>query len=67
MEMPVNSPAYRAGLRPGDIVVRFNGILVRDAAHLRRLVLQQPGGAIVKVEVLRNGRRQAFTVTLGSR
>ncbi|GBC98799.1 Putative serine protease HtrA [bacterium HR17] len=67
VEMPVNSPAYRAGLRPGDIVVRFNGILVRDAAHLRRLVLQQPGGAIVKVEVLRNGRRQAFTVTLGSR
>jgi S1-C subfamily serine protease len=66
-EMLINSPAYLAGLRPGDVIVRFNGIPVKDSAHLRRLVLQQPGGAKVKVEVLRNGRRQEFLVTLGSR
>jgi len=66
-EMFINSPAYLAGLRPGDVIVRFNGIPVKDAAHLRRLVLQQPGGARVKIEVLRNGQRQEFTVTLGSR
>lgn len=65
--MPFNSPAYLAGLRPGDVIVRFNGVAVKDVAHLRRLVLQQPGGARVKVEVLRNGRRQEFIVTLGSR
>ncbi len=67
VEMPVNSPAYRAGLRPGDVIVKFNGVAVRDASHLRRLVLQQPGGATVKVEVLREGKRMEFTVTLGSR
>lgn len=67
IQMALNSPAYIAGLRPGDVIVKFNGISVKDASHLRRLVLQQPGGAIVEVEVLRSDERLKFKVTLGSR
>ena len=67
VQMSVNSPAYIAGLRPGDVIVKFNGVPVRDASHLRRLVLQQPGGAEVEVEVLRNEQRIKFKVKLGSR
>ncbi len=67
VRMALTSPAYQAGLRPGDVIVKFNGVPVRDASHLRRLVLQQPGGAMVKVEVLRGSERLEFTVTLGSR
>ncbi|MGQ9727322.1 MAG: S1C family serine protease, partial [Candidatus Fervidibacter sp.] len=67
VQMSVNSPAYIAGLRPGDVIVKFNGVSVRDASHLRRLVLQQPGGAEVEVEVLRNEQRLKFKVKLGSR
>ena len=67
VRMSLNSPAYLAGLRPGDVIVKFNGILVKDSSHLRRLVLQQPGGAVVEIEVLRGDKRLKFKVTLGSR
>lgn len=67
VRMSVNSPAYIAGLRPGDVIVKFNGVSVRDSSHLRRLVLQQPGGAEVEIEVLRNEQRLNFKVKLGSR
>jgi len=67
VQMALNSPAYIAGLRPGDVVVKFNGVPVKDASHLKRLVLQQPGGAVVEVEVLRSNKRLKFKVTLGSR
>lgn len=67
VEMPIRSPAYQAGLRPGDVIVKFKGVAVKNVSHLRRLVLQQAGGATVTVEVLRGGKRQEFTVKLGSR
>ncbi|MCS7263907.1 MAG: trypsin-like peptidase domain-containing protein [Armatimonadetes bacterium] len=62
-----NSPAYLAGLRPGDVIVMFKGVSIKDSSQLRRIVLQQPGGAVVDVEVLRDKRRLNFKVTLGSR
>lgn len=65
--MAINSPAYIAGLRPGDVIVKFNGTPVKDASHLERLVLQQPGGAEVEIEALRGGRQLKFKVKLGSR
>ncbi len=65
--MSDRSPAYQAGLRPGDVIVKFNGVPVKNASQVRQLVLQQPGGATVKLEVLRNGQRQEFKVKLGSR
>jgi len=67
VRMALNSPAYTAGLRPGDVIVKFNGVPVKDASHLRRLVLQQPGGAVVEIEVLRGRQRLKFKVKLGSR
>jgi S1-C subfamily serine protease len=33
-----DSPAYRAGIARGDVIVGFAGVRVRDAAHLRSLV-----------------------------
>lgn len=67
VRMAINSPAYIAGLRPGDVIVKFNRVPVKDASHLRRLVLQQPGGAVVEIEVLRGNKRLNFKVTLGIR
>ncbi|MCX7642332.1 MAG: trypsin-like peptidase domain-containing protein [Armatimonadetes bacterium] len=67
VRMAFNSPAYFAGLRPGDVIIKFNGVPIKDAAHLRRLVLQQPGGSVVEIEVLRGNERLNFKVTLGSR
>jgi len=67
VRMSINSPAYIAGLRPGDVIVKFNGVPVKDASHLKRLVLQQPGGAEVEIEALRGDQRLKFKVKLGSR
>ncbi len=60
-----DGPAARAGLRAGDIVVRYNGHVVRDAQHLRRLVADTPVGREVPVVVFRNGREETIRVKVG--
>jgi Do/DeqQ family serine protease len=52
-----NSPAYQGGLRPGDVVIGFNGTTVEDPGHLSRLVSDAPIGSTATVTVIREGRR----------
>jgi serine protease Do len=59
-----NGPAARAGLRPGDIVVRYNGIEVRDSRALTRMVGDSNVGAAATMEVMRDGRRITITATI---
>jgi len=60
------SDAFRAGLRPGDVIVRMNGTPVGDSGDLRRVVRQAGPGGAVRVEVVRRGgARRAFDVRLG--
>ena len=51
------TPAYEAGLRPGDVVVTFNGMAVTDGDHLSRLIQDSRIGATVAFGVVRDGRR----------
>ncbi len=64
-----DSPAEKAGLKDGDVVVRFDGEAVRSASQLARLVRETPSGRSVPIEVTRGGARQSLTATLaeGSR
>lgn len=48
-------PAAAAGLRPGDIVVRFNDREVADSRALTRMVGDAEIGARVEIEVIRGG------------
>jgi serine protease Do len=50
------SPAYRAGLQPGDVIVSFNGQPVEDPAHFLRLVADAKVGSTSTVVVMRDGR-----------
>jgi serine protease Do len=59
------SPAAKAGIKDGDVVVRFDGEGVRSAAHLVRLVAETPAGRSIAVEVLRTGKAEKLSVTLG--
>ncbi len=57
--------AEGAGIRPGDIVVKFAGQTVTSASDLTAMVRAEPAGGQVEVEVLRDGQRKTFQVTLG--
>ena len=57
-----NSPAYRAGIRPGDVIVAFNGTVITDPGHLSRLVSDAPIGRDARVTIIRDGRRSEIQV-----
>ncbi len=61
-----NSPAEKAGLKGGDVVVRFNDHEVGNAARLRNLVAATPPGTVARIAVIRNGSEQTFSVTVGN-
>jgi serine protease Do len=59
------SPAQKAGLKVGDIILAYNGKKVEDANELPRLVAATKPGAKSQLELWRNGQRQSVSVTIG--
>jgi serine protease Do len=57
-------PAHRAGIRRGDVVVGFNGRPVKNSRELARWVSEIPIGTPVKIDVVREGNRQTYDVTV---
>ncbi len=64
-EVTENSPAARAGLRAGDVVLKLNGQDVRDARALARQVGEIPSGREARVLIRRNGAEQELAVRMG--
>jgi serine protease Do len=62
-----DSPASKAGLRQGDIVVELDGERVRSARQFSRLIQETPDGRTVKLGIVRDGKRQTIDVTPESR
>jgi serine protease Do len=62
-----DSPASKAGLRQGDIVVDVDGERVRSARQFSRLIQETPEGRTVRLGVMRDGKRQSIDVTPESR
>ncbi len=64
VEITPGGAADLAGILPGDVIIRINGRPVTSASELTAAVRQEPAGARVKVEALREGIKQNFDVTL---
>lgn len=60
-----NSPAQRAGLRTGDIILNFNGRVLPGSEALPPLVGNTDPGDVVPMQLLRDGERMAVNVTIG--
>ncbi len=62
-----NSPAHKGGLQKDDIIIKFDGMKMKNMSHLRHTVAATPVGKSVKVEVLRDGKEKQLTIKLGKR
>jgi len=58
------SPAARAGLRQGDVVIGLDGEKLTDSNALRNRIAGTKPGSTVKLEVLRDGRTETLQATL---
>ncbi|HYL39439.1 MAG TPA: PDZ domain-containing protein [Bryobacteraceae bacterium] len=61
------SPAEKAGLKPGDVVLEYNGQRVEGMEQFGRLVRETPAGREVKLVISRNGATQTIAATVGAR
>jgi Do/DeqQ family serine protease len=59
-----NGPAERAGIRPGDVIVAFDGAPVRESGDLGALIRHMTVGDEVAVEFIRNGERREVTAVM---
>jgi serine protease Do len=61
------SPASKAGLKAGDVVLEYNGARVEGIEQFVRLVRETPANRSVKLSVFRGGSMQTLTATVGAR
>jgi serine protease Do len=64
-EVVAGSPAAKAGIRQGDVIVGFNGTTVEDAHDLPAAVAKTPVGEEVTMTLRRDGETRKVAVTVG--
>jgi serine protease Do len=61
-----NGPAAKAGIRRGDVVMKFGKIAIHKMEELPKLVAATPPGVGVDLEVLRDGKTKNVPITVGT-
>jgi len=64
-DVVADGPAWKAGLRRGDMIVEYEGVPVEDSAALKNLVAGRPPGSTVRIKIIREGKEKSLSVTLG--
>ncbi|MCK4571980.1 Do family serine endopeptidase [candidate division WOR-3 bacterium] len=67
IEVEKGSPADKAGLLDGDIVLEIDGDKVDDVDHLRYLIASKKPGRKIRVAIWRNGDERNINIVLGER
>jgi serine protease Do len=65
-EPQVDSPAAKAGITSGDVIMTLDGNAVKDSHMLARKIGAMAPGSSVKLGVLHNGSEKTVTLTLGT-
>jgi serine protease Do len=60
------SPAEKAGLLQGDVILRFHGKEIENAHMLSQLAAATAPNTQVKIDILRNGKAETITLTVGT-
>ena len=66
-EVEKESPAHKAGVLPGDIMVKWNGVAIRDPLKYIQIVENTPIGSKAVIEVLRQGRPVTLSAIIEAR
>ena len=61
-----NSPAAKAGIQSGDVIVSVNGTPVRDARELAKRIGTMAPGTSITLDLIHSGQQKTVTVTLGT-
>lgn len=59
------SPGEKAGLKPGDVITRFDGKPVPDSTQLRERVARRAPGSREEITLIRDGKQRTVQATLG--
>ncbi|HWU82819.1 MAG TPA: PDZ domain-containing protein, partial [Methylophilaceae bacterium] len=62
-----NSPAYRAGLRPGDVLLEIDGREVLDSSTMLNLISSLKPERKSVLKIMRDQQEMRVTVTIGKR
>jgi serine protease Do len=63
--VPLDGPAAKAGIKPGDVILKVNGVAIQNSGQVPPLIAQLQPGTNVKVVVLRDRSELEIAIRLG--
>jgi serine protease Do len=60
-----DSPAEQAGLKAGDVIIKYQGKPVKDIGRFRNRVALTPPGSDASLVIIRNGKQRDIAITIG--
>jgi len=64
-EVEANSPAEKAGIKQGDVILKYNGRKLEDVNDLRNTVALTTPNTKVDLQIVRDGKPEDITVSIG--